>query len=406
MQPREEADPSGLRTQDTQEDPTTASPPGATSARPDGDLLRAIVESVRDYAIFALDPAGRIATWNPGAEAIKGWRADEIVGRHFSAFYPAEDVAAGKPEAELRAAAALGRFEDEGWRLRRDGSRFWANVVITALRTPDGGLRGFAKVTRDFTERRAAEETARQLLAETAARQAAQEAVASRDAFLAVAGHELRTPLTALMFHAQSLARAGASLPPDAAARVAKLARSARRIARLVDELLDVTRVASGKLELDRQETDLAEVAREVVARNEEPAGQVGSPLRLEANGAVRGSWDRGRLEQVAEALLVNALKYGRGRPIDVRVDGDGVLARLLVRDHGIGIAAEDQARIFDRFERAASARHYGGLGLGLWIARQLVEAHGGVIRVASTPGAGSTFTVQLPVAPAGEPVR
>lgn len=402
MQPCEEVESAPLR---TPEETSPASPPGATAPRqPEGDLLHAVVESIRDYAIFALDPEGRVVTWNRGAEVVKGWSAEEILGRHFSAFYPAEDVAAGKPDAELRAAAALGRFEDEGWRVRRDGSRLWANVVITALRAPDGRLRGFAKVTRDFTERRAAEETARQLVAETAARQAAQEAVATRDAFLAVAGHELRTPLTALLFHAQSLSRAASTLPPEAAARAAKLARSARRIARLVDELLDVTRIASGKLELNRRETDLADVAREVVLRNEEPAAQLGAPLRLAAPRPVRGRWDRERLEQVAEALLANALKYGRGHPIDVRVEGDGATARLTVRDHGIGIAAEDQARIFDRFERAASARHYGGLGLGLWIARQVVEAHGGAIRVASAPGEGSAFTVELPVAPAGEP--
>ncbi len=381
--------------------------PKASPARPGtGDvteLLRAIVESVRDYAIFALDPAGHVVTWNPGAEAIKGWRAEEIIGRHFSSFYPTDDVIAGKPDAELRAAAEFGRFEDEGWRVRRDGSRFWANVIITALRTPDGRLRGFAKVTRDFTERRAAEETARRLVAETAARHAAQEAVAARDDFLAVAGHELRTPLTALLFHADTLARAGAGLPPEAATRAAKVARSARRIARLVDELLDVTRISVGRLSLEREPTDLAELAREVVVRNAEPAALAGSPLRLDAPRPVQGSWDPGRIEQIADALVANALKYGRGRPIDVLVEADRGLARLVVRDHGIGIAPEDQARIFERFERAASVRHYGGLGLGLWIVRQVVEAHGGRIGVTSVPGEGSTFTVELPTASPAE---
>ncbi len=365
-----------------------------------GELLRAIVESVRDYAIFALDPTGHVATWNPGAEAIKGWRAEEIIGRHFSAFYPPDDVYAGKPDAELRAAAEFGRFEDEGWRLRRDGSRFWANVIITALWTPDGRLRGFAKVTRDFTERRAAEETARRLVAETTARRAAQEAVAARDEFLAVAGHELRTPLTALLFHADALARSGASLPPEPAGRAAKVARSARRIARLVDELLDVTRISVGRLTLEREPMDLSEVAREVVVRNAEPAALAGSPLRLDAPRAVRGTWDPGRIEQILEALVANALKYGRGLPIDVRVEEDAGLARLAVSDRGIGIAPEDQQRVFERFERAASARHYGGLGLGLWIVRQVVEAHGGRISVASALGAGSTFTVELPLSP------
>ncbi len=399
MQPQEEA---GRRRAD---DGSASAPRARATAATDevGEYLRAIVESVRDYAIFALDASGRVATWTPAAELIKGWRAEEIVGEHFSRFYPPEDVLAGKPEMELRIAAEVGRFEDEGWRLRRDGSRFWANVVITALRDPDGRLRGFAKVTRDFTERRRAEETARRLAAATAARRAAQEAVSARDEFLAIAGHELRTPLTALLFHAEALARGAAALPPDAAARTAKIARSARRIARLVDDLLDVSKISVGRLAIEPEPVDLAEVVREVVIRNAEPAAHAGSPLRLEAPRPVRGTWDAGRLEQVAEALVANALKYGRGRPIEILVDSSGDAARLVVRDHGIGIAPEDQARIFERFERAASARHYGGLGLGLWIVRQVVEGHGGTIRVASEPGAGATFTVELPLHPIAE---
>ncbi len=396
MKSREEPEPIPLRPPDAPA-PHAASAPGAQPGEADVELLRAIVGSIRDYAIFALDETGRVASWSPGAEAIKGWRAEEIVGRHFSVFYPPEDVASGKPDAELRAAAEFGRFEDEGWRLRRDGSRFWANVIITALRYPDGRLRGFAKVTRDFTERKAAEETAHRLVAETAAREAAQAAVAARDEFLAVAGHELRTPLTALLFHAESLARAAATLPPATAARAAKVSRSARRIARLVDELLDVTRISVGRLSLEPEPVDLAEVAREVVVRNAEPAALAGSPLRLHAPRPVRGLWDPGRVEQILEALVANALKYGRGQPIDVAVEAGGDAARLVVRDRGIGIAPEDQARIFERFERATSVRHYGGLGLGLWIVRQVVEAHGGRIRVESSPGAGATFVVELP---------
>src|SRR5205814_2151188 len=143
--------------------------------------------SVRDYAIFLLDPSGHIVTWNPGAERIKGYKPEEILGRHFSAFYPPEDRAAGKPERGLRTAAAEGRFEDEGWRLRKDGSRFWANVIITALRDPAGNLRGFGKVTRDLTERRRAEEQALQLAREQAARHEAEAGVQARDRFLSIA---------------------------------------------------------------------------------------------------------------------------------------------------------------------------------------------------------------------------
>jgi PAS domain S-box-containing protein len=157
-----------------------------------------LVESVKDYAIFMLDPQGRVATWNAGAERIKGYRAPEILGKHFSIFYPPEDVAAGKCDRELEVAAGEGRFEDEGWRLRKDGSRFWANVIITALRSPEGALAGFAKVTRDLTERRTAEENARALAAERAALSEKSRTQEFQERFLAILGHDLRNPLASI----------------------------------------------------------------------------------------------------------------------------------------------------------------------------------------------------------------
>ena len=158
------------------------------------ERFRLLVESVKDYAIFMLDPSGHVTTWNAGAERIKGYTAEEIIGKHFSIFYPPEDVAAGKCERELEVATREGRFEDEGWRVRKDGSRFWANVVITALRNPQGALIGFAKVTRDLTERRQAEENLRALAAEKAALAEKSRIQEFQERFLAILGHDLLNP--------------------------------------------------------------------------------------------------------------------------------------------------------------------------------------------------------------------
>ncbi|HUL57973.1 MAG TPA: ATP-binding protein [Anaeromyxobacteraceae bacterium] len=224
----------------------------------------------------------------------------------------------------------------------------------------------------------------------------AQASVSARDEFLQIASHELRGPLAAVRLVVQSTAR----LPGVPAAVVARLERADRavdRLARLVDALLDVSRITAGRLRLDREPVDLADVVRDVVARAAEEAAEAACAVTVAAAAPVTGTWDRGRIEQVVTNLLGNAIKYGRGKPVEVAVSAEGGRARLVVRDHGIGIDPVHRARIFERFERAVSSREYGGLGLGLWIVRSIVEAHGGAVSVASAPGAGSTFTVELP---------
>ncbi|HSP80383.1 MAG TPA: ATP-binding protein, partial [Myxococcaceae bacterium] len=227
----------------------------------------------------------------------------------------------------------------------------------------------------------------------------AQEAIALRDDFLVVASHELRTPLTPLRLQLRRMEQVVCREQPEAplARMLEGGLRQVDRLERLVKDLLDVSRLSSGRLQLQLEEVDLGELVEAVAARFERLLEQSGSALRLRVERGVRGRWDGGRVEQVVENLLGNAIKFGEGRPIEMTVEEAPEVARLTVRDHGRGIAGEYHQRIFGRFERAVPTRHYGGLGLGLYITRQLVEAHGGSIQVSSEPGAGATFTVELP---------
>ncbi|HEY3352460.1 MAG TPA: ATP-binding protein [Polyangia bacterium] len=240
-----------------------------------------------------------------------------------------------------------------------------------------------------------------QMLEEIARRQRqAEEAIRLRDEFIVVAAHELKTPLTSLKLAVQLLARARAAetIGTETGARIVQSsARQTKRLERLVGNLLDVTSLTSGRFELAPREVDLGAVTRDVCDDFREDLARAGCELTVRADRPAAGRWDPLRVEQVVTNLLSNALKYGAGHPIEVTVDADSARASLSVRDHGIGIPPEDRARIFDRFERAVSVRHYGGLGLGLYISHQIVAAHGGEITVDSEAGHGATFTVVLP---------
>ena len=355
--------------------------------------LQLLIESIKDYAIFMLDPRGVIASWNPGAERIKGYRADEIIGRHFSVFYPEDDVTGGKCELELEVASATGRFEDEGWRVRKDGSRFWANVVISAVRDGAGRLVGFGKVTRDLTERRRAE-------LERAARLAAEEASRTKDEFLAVLGHELRNPLAPIM-NALELAR----LRGHHFTELDVIERQTRHIMRLVDDLLDVPRLARGKVDLRLERIELAEVVAQAI----ELAGPIleqnhhALTLGVPRHGcAVMG--DRARLAQVVSNLITNAAKYSEpGGRVDVSAEASSGRVKLRVRDQGIGIEPAMLGRIFESYVQQPRSRDrsMGGLGLGLAIVRGLVRMHRGTVVARSAgPGKGSEFEIDLPLAP------
>jgi PAS domain S-box-containing protein len=379
------------------------------------ERLRLLVGAVSDYAIYMLDPEGRVTTWNLGAEKLKGYATSEILGQHFSRFFPEDARREGKPERELELARAQGRFEEEGWRIRKDGARFWANIIITPVRNDAGEVVGFAKVTRDLTERQEAEETARRLAAEQAARAVseanearfralageAEEANRVKDEFLATVSHELRTPLNAILGWATLLQDRLRGTASERALEIVQ--RNAQAQAQIIDDILDVSRIITGKLRLDLRATDLSAIVRaafEVVAPAatakrlqlvfrppEEPAELVADPVRL---------------QQIAWNLLSNAVKFTPpGGTITVEVERQDSSLVLKVSDTGRGIDLDFMPLLFNRFTQADSSitRRVGGLGLGLSIVRHLVDLHGGQVSAASKgPDTGATFTVTLPV--------
>jgi PAS domain S-box-containing protein len=370
-------------------------------ARREAEIVRLIIHNTKDYAIFMLDPQGRVTTWNMGAERLKGYRADEIIGQHFSRFYPQEDIDRGWPEHELAVAVETGRFEDEGWRLRKDGSRLWANVVITTLRSESGEVLGFSKITRDLTERKVAEENARRLTAEQAAREQLKLAEQRKDEFLAMLGHELRNPLAPLRSALQLMKMQGATSEMISQARDT-CERQVQHMVRLVDDLLDVSRVMRGRIEIRRETVELADMIRhgaEIAQPMIDSHGQKlllslpDKPLYLNADPA--------RLAQVISNLLHNAAKFSphAGR-IWLSLAEQGTQAVIKIKDEGAGIRADLLPHIFDLFVQGDSAleRSQGGLGIGLTVVRRLIEMHGGEVKVASEGmGLGAEFTITLP---------
>jgi PAS domain S-box-containing protein len=527
------------------------------------ERFRLLVEGVKEYALFLLDPQGRVASWNPGAERIQGWRADAIIDHSGALLYPPEAVAEGQPQRDLERAAREGRLESEAWRVRKDGSRFWAETLLTALRDEGGRLTGYAVLTRDITERNRLEraqrlfaeaerlfhseedpdlavvelarrlvpgladgcllflpsptgeplpravahvspekeraiwdiirysqprgdwkhnarellrtgqtelvtevkpemmeasavdaehlalfrrlavrsylsvpmraggrtlgvlillstsaerrftETDRVFIEELAGRAglALDNARLLREAqgaleLIGVAAHDLGNPLNALQLMLGKLRRSPPTDVDTLREGLGGALRQTQRLGRLLHNLLDLSRLSSGRLELEVGEVDLAELVHEGVARHADQAAEVGSQVVVDVEPGVVGRWDRLRLERVLTNLLSNAFKHGKGQPIQVRVERTDGHARLAVCDHGPGIPLEEQRAIFERFKKASSSRgKKEGFGLGLYIVRQLVEAHGGTISVESTPGDGATFTVELPLAPASREV-
>jgi len=360
--------------------------------------FRLLVESVKDYAIFILLPDGRVSTWNVGAQRIKGYEADEIIGKHFSVFYPPEDVEAGKCDFELDIATREGRFEEEGWRVRKDGSRFWANVTITALRDSRAVLVGFAKVTRDLTARREAEELRRTLAVQSAAYAEKARTQEFQERFLAILGHDLRNPLASIDMGTGLLRQRIAD--PTAQRILRRMSSSSVRMTRMINQILDLTRTRlSTGLEVDRQAADLREAMATVV--DELRAAHPTRTIELRCP-PLPGTWDLDRFEQVFSNLIGNAVVHGDpDAPVAIDAVVDSATVRIGVHNTGAPIPAHLQATLFDPFrrgERESRTLKTAGLGLGLYISREVVNAHGGQLSVESDAKHGTTFRMLLPL--------
>ena len=344
------------------------------------ERFRLLVEAVEDYAIFMLDPEGYIVSWNSGAQRSKLYRAEEIIGQHFRVFYPAPLQAAGHPEYELAAAVRDGHYEEEGWRIRKDGSRFWATVVITAVFNAAGVHIGFAKVTRDTTEKRHLEqerEGALQALAQANSELATlnerlQQSADDQAQFLAVTAHELRTPIGLLAGSAETLARHFEELTGEERGELLDAtAAGSARLRRLVADLLTAAKLQSSALKMNIARERMSGVLADAVTmvQSSDPSAE----LVIEAPPALAVVGDRDRLAQAFENMLLNAFRHGKP-PVTVTVQADHVTVRLRVSDSGTGVPPELRPRLFQRF--ASGSR--GGTGLGLYIVRQLARAHEG----------------------------
>lgn len=397
-----------------------------------------LVQSVKDYAILLLDTEGRVISWNEGAERIKGYTADEILGRSFEVFYPEEAAATGFPAHELEVAGRDGRFEDENWRVRKDGSRFWANVIITALRDAEGELVGYAKVTRDLTTRRQAEEQAQRLAAEQAAhresakrakefqelnvrlretnqelqtalveaenaRKAAERATAAvseayrdLDQFAYVASHDLKAPLRGIANLAQWIQDdLEGQLTGDSREHLALLQGRVRRMEGLIDGILAYSR--AGRTATAPEPTDTGELVNEAIELIAPPE-QV--KIRV-ADNMPSMMAERVPLEQVFMNLVTNAVKYSSNFTSQPRVDIEwrdtGDAFEFSVRDNGPGISPEYHKRIWGIFQTLAARDKVEGTGVGLALVQKVVESRGGKVSLQSEPGQGATFRFTWP---------
>jgi PAS domain S-box-containing protein len=366
------------------------------------DMFRLLFESIQDYAIFVMNPDGIVKTWNRGAEMMKGYGADEIVGQSFSRFYLPSDIEAGKPRMLLAHAARDGRVTDEGWRVRKDGSHFWASIVITALYDPQGALKGYAKITQDMTERKQTEDELHDtLFLLEQANKKLEELDQLKSLAISVATHELRSPLTAVKSYLDNLFEGVAGeVPEKIFYYLTRIGYNTDRVIRLVNMLLDISRIEAGHMQLELHTVSVSEIITDVLKDFEGTARTKEIAIYASAVRDAPVRADRDRVEQVLHNLLHNALKFTPpGGEIVVQSQmTENEKVTITVADTGCGIPPGHEEKVFLKFHRAPSPVQEGA-GLGLAISKCLVELHGGKIWVESEPGGGSKFSFTLPIA-------
>ena len=389
----------------------------ADQARVSEQRFRQLVDGVRNTAIHMVDPDGIITSWNVGAERIYGYSADEIVGVDMSRLHADEDVRQGLPGELLESARETGRFEGEGVRVRKDGTRFWAAVSLYPVAGPDGGTSGFAKITRDVSERKAAQEALQAAKSELElrviertrelmlAKDAAEQANVAKSEFLANMSHELRSPLNAILGYSEMLLEDLRETP--AGTDLERITRAGGHLLRLINEALDLSKIDAGQMELFVETFEVGEVVRDVTDTMGPIALRNGNAVdcRL-AEGLSTMRSDAQKVRQCLMNLLSNACKFTEHGTVVLSVEAravDGVASVIFeVTDTGIGMSQEQQRHVFDAFAQADGSitRRFGGTGLGLTITRRMAELMGGSVTVASTLGTGSTFTLTLPKSP------
>jgi PAS domain S-box-containing protein len=354
-----------------------------------------MIAAVKDYAIFSLTPEGIIESWNVGAQRIKGYLAQEIIGKHFSIFYTQEAKERKHPEYELEQAIKNGSYEEEGWRVRKDGQQIWASVTITPVFRTNGALKGFVKVTRDLTERKRYESELER------ARDEAILANSLKSRFVANVTHEIRTPLSGIVGLSQLIAQ-DTNLDRQTCETSTQIFKASKQLLVILNDLLDFAKLEAGKVELEHIPYDVAKVVDEVVGLSKGQAENKSLSISVTIDPQVPNIFvgDPNKLRQVLNNLVHNAIKFTENGGIEVFVEKQVESLFFSVADTGIGIALETQEKLFKPFVQAheSTTRLFGGTGLGLSISQQLVELMGGTIGLVSQPGQGTTIWFILPI--------